>query len=80
VALSWSTDPDDSSYPGRPHADLDLLLHRVSNNQLVASSASADNTYELVDFTASAAGEYALRYSLTCPVNAVIPYGVGIRG
>jgi hypothetical protein len=71
---------DEMYYAGRPHADPDLLVHRVSNNQLVAASSSEDNTYELVDFTAPTAGEYSLRSSTSCPRNSVIPFGRAIRG
>ena len=84
VAIAWSTDPDRTTYSrftrGQPHADLDLLVHRVSTGQQVAESSSHDNTYELVDFTAPGAGEYSLRRSVTCPAGAVIPFGRAIFG
>jgi subtilisin family serine protease len=80
VALAWSTDPGFTDYSSgsQPHADLDLLVNLVSTGQRVASSTSHDNTYEIVDFFATASGEYSLRTSTTCAAGDVIPYGVAI--
>ncbi len=65
---------------GQPHADQDLLVHRVSIGQQVATSTSHGNTYQIVEVTAPASGEYSLRQSMTCPAGAVIPFGVGVHG
>lgn len=60
VVIVWDNDPNYSSYASQPCADLDLQVVSPSGT-VVASSASWDNTYEIVDFTPSATGTYTLR-------------------
>ena len=63
VVISWVTDPAYTSYnsTSRPGADLDLRIIRNTTGATVASSASFDNTYEIVDFTPSATGYYTIQ-------------------
>lgn len=60
VAITWDNDPAYSSYASQPSADLDLQIVN-SSGTVVSSSASWDNTYELSEFTPSAAGYYKIR-------------------
>lgn len=59
AAITWDTDPAYESYTQQPSADLDLKIVDA-NGQVVATSASWDNTYEIVQFTAPATGNYSL--------------------
>jgi hypothetical protein len=59
VVISWDTDPAYSSYGTQPSADLDLLIQDPAGNY-VTSSASYDNTYEIVQFTPSTSGTYTI--------------------
>ncbi|HLH26954.1 MAG TPA: S8 family serine peptidase [Chloroflexota bacterium] len=61
--IAWNTDPSWSGWPSQPGADLDLSA--VGPTGAVATSASHDNSYEVVDFVAPSAGAYALRVSNT---------------
>jgi subtilisin family serine protease len=49
VVLSWDTDPAFAEYATRPSADIDLRI-RDSKGNIVQSSLSFDNTYEIVEF------------------------------
>ena len=57
VAISFDTDPNYVSYGTQPSADLDLIVRNPSG-VVVATSASFDNTYEIVEFLTSVAGNY----------------------
>lgn len=60
VAIAWDSDPaaDYSTDPLR--ADLDLQV-RDASGTLIAWSASSLNSYEIVEFTAPASGNYSLQ-------------------
>jgi hypothetical protein len=60
AAIAWDTDDNYSDYKNRPGADLDLWVRDPSGN-LVESSISWDNTYEIVDFTPTQTGNYELQ-------------------
>lgn len=62
IAIAWDQNPDYSNYEFRPSADYDLEI-LDPNGQLMTYvwSNSYDNTYEVVDFTPSAAGTYTAR-------------------
>lgn len=69
VSMSWATDPDYGHYTTRPGADLDLQIV-APNGQVVATSSSWDNTFEIVDFTPAASGTYAIRvHKYRCSFN-----------
>ena len=59
-AMVWDTDPNYSQYTSRPGADLDLWA-RTPGGGYAAWSSSWDNTYEIVDFTASTSGTYTFQ-------------------
>jgi hypothetical protein len=59
VVISWDTDPAYSSYGVQPSADLDLVIKDPAGN-FVASSASFDNTYEIVEFIPPSSGTYTI--------------------
>jgi hypothetical protein len=60
VAIVWDNDPTYVNYVTRPSADLDLQV--IDPNGFVAAqSLSWDNTYEIVEFTPPANGNYTLR-------------------
>ncbi|HZS00627.1 MAG TPA: S8 family serine peptidase [Chloroflexota bacterium] len=63
AALAWNTDPSWQGWPSQPGADLDLAAVGPAGDT-VALSASLDNSYEVVEFVTTAAGEYRLRVSL----------------
>jgi hypothetical protein len=60
VAAVWNTDPNYDSYEFQPGADLDLTVLDPSST-VVATSASLDNTYEIVEFVPASSGVYTLR-------------------
>jgi hypothetical protein len=60
ATIVWDQNPNYSNYSSQPSADLDFQVVN-SSNVVVASSASYDNTYEIVDFTPSTTGSYKLR-------------------
>jgi hypothetical protein len=60
ATIVWDNNPDYSDYANRPSADLDFQIIN-SSDQVVASSSSYDNTYEIVDFTPSSSDTYKLR-------------------
>lgn len=60
VVITWNTNTNYNAYAARPSADLDLQII-APNGSVVASSSSWDNTFEIVDFTPSAAGNYRVR-------------------
>lgn len=69
ATIVWPNDPNYSSYASQPGADLDLQVISPSGS-VVASSASWDNTYEIVDFRPSVSGNYRLRVRRTrCSYN-----------
>jgi hypothetical protein len=64
VVLVWDQNPDYSFYATQPSADLDMQIWRTSSpleKQPVATSASWDNTYEIVQFMPAVSGTYVLR-------------------
>ncbi|HEX6765331.1 MAG TPA: S8 family serine peptidase [Polyangiaceae bacterium] len=60
VVISWDSDPAFADYATRPSVDLDLEIVN-SAGAPVASSASWDNTYEIVEFDALNADTFTLR-------------------
>lgn len=60
VVLTWDQNPGYISYRRRPSADVDLRL-LDPRGATVATSASWDNTYEIVEFTPATTGSYRLR-------------------
>ncbi len=73
-AMIWDTNPNYSLYTSRPGADLDLWA-RTPGGGYAAFSTSWDNTYEIVDFTASASGTYTFQaYKYRCNSS---PYWLG---
>jgi hypothetical protein len=62
VALAWDNDPAYALYGSQPGADLDLYIigPRVDRHRPVWTSASFDNTWELVEFTAPTTGDYTV--------------------
>lgn len=64
VALVWDTNPLQTTYnrTSQPSSDLDLRVFK--DGVRVAYSASYDNTFEVVEFTAPATGVYEIRVYL----------------
>lgn len=62
AAIVWDNDPAYVSYASQPSADLELFVYN-STGVLKASSASWDNTYEIVEFTPTVTGLYTLKVS-----------------
>ena len=61
VTLAWSTEAWGwNDYANRPSADLDLQVIAPGGSP-VASSASWDNTYEIVEFVTPVSGNYRIR-------------------
>ncbi|HMO91373.1 MAG TPA: S8 family peptidase [Pirellulaceae bacterium] len=60
VVIAWNNNPNYASYANRPSADVDLQVLNPSG-QVVASSNSWDNTYEIVDFIPAVSGNYVIR-------------------
>jgi len=60
AAIAWDNEINYIDYANRPSADLDLLVLDPAGS-VVASSASWDNTYEIIDFTPTTTGTYKLR-------------------
>jgi hypothetical protein len=60
ATIAWNNNPSYVNYANQPSADLDLQIVN-SAGTVVSSSASWDNTYEIVDFTPSTSGTYKLR-------------------
>ena len=60
VALAWDTATNYSLYATDPSMDLDLELVRP-NGTVAASSASFDNTNEVVEFVADVSGTWTIR-------------------
>ncbi|MCB0070700.1 MAG: S8 family serine peptidase [Caldilineaceae bacterium] len=66
ATIAWDNNPLYSSYATKPGADLDLQILNSAGN-VVASSSSYDNTYEIVDFTPTSSGTYRLQvYKYRC--------------
>ncbi|NLE75659.1 MAG: S8 family peptidase [Chloroflexi bacterium] len=61
VALAWDTNPAKTNYNATsvPSSDLDLRVFLGSTRK--AYSSTYDNTYEIVEFTTTAAGTYQVR-------------------
>lgn len=64
VVVNWDSHPDSNHPPSTDplESDLDLYIYDPSGN-FVTSSTSWDNSYEIVEFTASATGTYEARVS-----------------
>ena len=60
IVVAWDNDPDADSYLNQPGGDVDMQVLDPSGT-IVASSASFDNTYEIVYFTPATTGHYKLR-------------------
>jgi hypothetical protein len=60
VVVAWDNDPDMDSYLSQPPGDVDMQVLDPSGT-VVASSASFDNSYEIVYFTPATSGQYKLR-------------------
>lgn len=60
IAIVWDNDPAYVNYATRPSADLDLRI-LSPGGATVASSASWDNTYEIVEFTPTTTGFHRIR-------------------
>ncbi len=60
VVIVWNQNPNYTYYASKPSADLDLQIFGPLNN-IVASSYSYDNTYEIAEFTPSSAGTYTIQ-------------------
>jgi hypothetical protein len=60
VAISWTTDPSFSDYTRSPSADIDLQVVDP-NGVVVATSASFDNTTEIVEFDSWWGGTFTVR-------------------
>lgn len=60
IVIAWDTSHNYYDHANRPGADLDLQIV-APNGAVVASSVSWDNTYEIVDYTPPAYGNYTLR-------------------
>ena len=60
IVVAWDNDPDADSYLSQPGGDVDMQVLDPSGT-VVASSASFDNTYEIVYFTPATTGHYKLR-------------------
>jgi hypothetical protein len=61
VVVVWHQNPSYASYASQPGADLDLEILDSSGYNVVASSTSYDNTYEIVRFFAATSGTYTAR-------------------
>ena len=62
VALAWDTNTSYSLYATDPADDLDLVLKRP-NGTIAAGSSSFDNTHEVIEFVADAAGTWTIEVS-----------------
>jgi hypothetical protein len=60
IAISWTTDPSFADYTLSPSADIDLQVVDA-NGVVVATSASFDNTTEIVEFDSWTGGTFAVR-------------------
>jgi hypothetical protein len=60
AVIAWDATPSYALYDDQPGSDLDLSVFDP-NGWFVASSASWDNTYEIVEFVAPATGTYRLQ-------------------
>ncbi len=60
ATIVWDQNPSYTDYASKPSADLDLHVIDPSGN-LVDTSSSWDNTYEIVEFTPANTGNYKLR-------------------
>ena len=77
IAISWTTDPAFADYTTRPSADIDLQVVD-SLGRVVATSASFDNTTEIVEFDSWTAGTYTVRaINFRCDRQHVPRLGVG---
>lgn len=60
MVLVWNQDPTYANYAQQPGADLDLRLINPAGS-VQSSSASYDNTYEVIEVTAPSSGTYKLQ-------------------
>ena len=60
AVIAWDNDTTWADYANRPAADLDLQVVGPNGN-VVASSLSWDNTYEVAEFTPAVSGTHTLR-------------------
>jgi Subtilase family len=60
AVIAWDNDTTWPDYANRPAADLDLQVVGPNGN-VVASSLSWDNTYEVAEFTPAVSGTHTLR-------------------
>ncbi len=60
IVLTWDVDTSYASYSSKPSGDLDMQIIDPSGN-MVASSASFDNNYEIVYFSPATSGTYKVR-------------------
>jgi hypothetical protein len=60
AVIAWDNDTTWADYATRPAADLDLQVVGPNGN-VVSSSLSWDNTYEVAEFTPSVSGQHTLR-------------------
>ncbi len=58
--IAWDNNPAWANYANRPSADLDLKIVNAGNST-VAQSLSNDNTYEVVEYTPNANGNFRIR-------------------
>jgi hypothetical protein len=69
AVIVWNADPAYELYELQPGADLDVNVLDPSAT-VVATSASLDNTYEIVDFVPATAGTYTLQITASrCDVS-----------
>lgn len=62
--IRWLSNPDSGYTTDDLPADLDLRAYRADGTTLLASSISASNNYEIVEFVAPASETYEFRVSL----------------
>ena len=60
IVLTWDIDHNYTSYSSKPSGDLDMQIINPAGN-VVATSASYDNNYEIVYFTPATSGTYKVR-------------------
>jgi len=58
--LAWSSDPSHPDWALQPSADIDLSVVDA-NGATVATSASWDNSFEIVEFDAPSGGVFTVR-------------------
>lgn len=61
VVISWLSQADSNGTTDSLLTNYDLYVRRADNNAVVASSTSASNNFEIVEFTAPASVQYKLQ-------------------